>query len=50
MFNIQHDLDALLIAALGVVSILWLGRNIYLAFKELWQDHTANPYSGHSTS
>lgn len=46
MFNIQHDLDAVLIATLGVISILWLGRNIYLALKELWQEEDS--YSGHA--
>ncbi len=49
MFNIQHDLDAVLIAALGLVSILWLGRNTYMALKDSWRDHTTTPYSGHTT-
>ncbi len=48
MFTLQHDLDALVIAVLGAVSILWLGRNIYLALKDVWQDSTSNRYPGHT--
>ncbi len=48
MFNIHHDLDAVLIAALGVVSILWLGRNIYMAFKDILQENSSNTYTGHT--
>ncbi|MBT3309153.1 MAG: hypothetical protein HOL04_04210 [Gammaproteobacteria bacterium] len=47
MFNIQHDLDAMIIALLGVVSLIWLGRNIFMAFKELIKDQSENSYSGH---
>jgi hypothetical protein len=39
MFNIEHDLDALLIAVLGITSLLWLGRNIYVALKDIYFDH-----------
>jgi len=38
MLNIQHDLDAVLVATLGVISLLWLGRNIYMAMKDIVQD------------
>ncbi len=48
MFNIHHDLDAVLIASLGVISIIWLGRNIYLAMKEMIQDHARQKMTGHS--
>ncbi len=47
MFTFQHDLDALIVASLGVISILWLGRNIYLAIKEMLQDQR-DSLSGHS--
>jgi hypothetical protein len=42
MFNIQHDLDAMIIALLGVVSLIWLGRNIFMAFKELIKDQVTS--------
>jgi len=48
MFNIQHDLDAVIIATLGVVSILWLGRNIYMALKDIHKERSDSPYSGHT--
>ncbi len=48
MINIQHDLDAVLIAALGVISIVWLGRNIYMAMKDILRDQSAQSMSGHS--
>lgn len=47
MFSLQHDLDAILIATLGVISILWLGRNIYRAIRDLAKE-SDHPYNGHT--
>ncbi len=36
--HIQHNLDAIIIASIGVISLIWLGRNIYMAMRDIQRE------------
>ncbi|MBC8519926.1 MAG: hypothetical protein H8D24_05935 [Gammaproteobacteria bacterium] len=48
MSIIQHNLDAVIIGSIGVISLLWLGRSIYLAIKDILIDRAEERSISHS--